>query len=165
MVIYHRVVEWIWDLWLYLSDKGTLRDVLERATGQMDKGEQKQLLESIMGSENTVGFVNQLRGFRQQIRSQKENDRYPLFYEALERRLRKDNDPFLPNFNKFMRERCLFIIGNWNSAETMSNYLPTPKVKEICRVFRERRLEIFIINEFRTSKVNKQTFLFTIYIF
>ena len=143
-VIFRRIAEWFWSLLLALNAKTVeeegqergayLRALLQTVTGDVSEWKRNDLYEYIFGNGNEdVGIIAKLEQFRQEFQNKKEPVlRYKNIAQA------DKTKKFLSGFAKFLRSHCAFVIGNWNAHETPQGSLPTPKVRQIARVFRER---------------------------
>jgi hypothetical protein len=103
----------------------------------------------------TLALVDRLREFWQAKGLKKPPPTWRDFLGANGVRRDKD-DPaakFLVEAHGYVRDYCAFVVGNWNSPLNMAGFAPTPKLDHFLRVFRERRIAHYVIDEFRTSKV------------
>ena len=60
----------------------------------------------------------------------------------------------MTDLNKFVRRYCVFFVGHWTCKETKKGFEPTPRMEQLLRTFRERRVDAYIIDEYCTSKVS-----------
>ena len=144
------MVSFIWRHWLELKDnakglgQAEFQRLLEKIAQHMDPPRRQKF----------IADTNTIIGELERKKATLKPFQFPRWKDFLGPQGRRPaNADFLKMAHSYVKEYCAFIVGNWNSPINAKGFAPTPKLDHYLRVFRERGIRHYVIDEFRTSKV------------
>ena len=147
--MYHDIADSMIRNWLLLDDRlrhlGEQRDIhfyMEKAARFMRKEDKELFLRRFR---DLYGELHEMR-----VRTGK-MPRWKFLLDFKQTPVLRT--PLVRQLHAFIRDYCLFALGHWECKQTPKGFEPTPRMRQLLQMFRERQVKAFVIDEYCTSKV------------